>query len=145
MITVAILTWLAFFAILFELDWKWTYGTHHMWHSILGVIVLVCAFLAVRLLLSGTTIDVRLSATDWFPTPDAAHQTLLLLVLDPLVDHLIGSLFGRARDLLGHGQSSLRFMELVFVAPVRLVYLPFHRSIDLRNSRLLLRSTRLRT
>ena len=47
MITVAILTWLAFFAILYELDWKWTYGTHHMWHSILGVIVLVCAFLAV--------------------------------------------------------------------------------------------------
>lgn len=46
MITVAILTWIAFFAILFELDWKWTYGTHHMWHSILGVIVLICAFLA---------------------------------------------------------------------------------------------------
>ncbi|UJR14214.1 hypothetical protein I4U23_001207 [Adineta vaga] len=46
MITVAILTWLAFFAILLELNWKWTYGTHHMWHSILGVIVLVCAFLA---------------------------------------------------------------------------------------------------
>lgn len=47
MIAVAVLTWLAFFAILYELDWKWTYGTHHMWHSILGVIVLVCAFLAV--------------------------------------------------------------------------------------------------
>ncbi|CAF1353048.1 unnamed protein product [Rotaria sp. Silwood1] len=46
MITVAILTWIAFFAILWELDWKWTYGTHHMWHSILGVIVLICAFLA---------------------------------------------------------------------------------------------------
>ncbi|CAF1083425.1 unnamed protein product [Adineta steineri] len=46
MVTVAILTWLAFFAILLELNWKWTYGTHHMWHSILGVIVLVCAFLA---------------------------------------------------------------------------------------------------
>ena len=47
MIIVAVLTWIAFFAILYELDWKWTYGTHHMWHSILGVIVLVCAFLAV--------------------------------------------------------------------------------------------------
>lgn len=47
MITVAILTWIAFFIILFELDWKWTYGNHHMWHSILGVIVLVCAALAV--------------------------------------------------------------------------------------------------
>jgi hypothetical protein len=47
MFTVAVLTWIAFFAILFELNWKWTYGTHHMWHSILGVIVLVCAFLAV--------------------------------------------------------------------------------------------------
>ncbi|CAF3371041.1 unnamed protein product [Rotaria socialis] len=46
MITVAILTWVAFFAILFELDWQWTHGTHHMWHSILGVIVLVCAFIA---------------------------------------------------------------------------------------------------
>jgi hypothetical protein len=47
MLTVAILTWIAFFCILFELNWQWTYGTHHMWHSILGVIVLVCAFLAV--------------------------------------------------------------------------------------------------
>ncbi|CAF1094588.1 unnamed protein product [Adineta steineri] len=46
MCLVAILTWIAFFCILFELNWKWTYGTHHMWHSILGVIVLVCAFLA---------------------------------------------------------------------------------------------------
>ncbi|CAF4729236.1 unnamed protein product [Rotaria sp. Silwood1] len=43
---VAILTWIAFFCILFELNWQWTHGTHHMWHSILGVIVLVCAFLA---------------------------------------------------------------------------------------------------
>ncbi len=47
MIIVAILTWIAFFAILAELNWRWTYGTHHMWHSIMGVIVLVCAFLAV--------------------------------------------------------------------------------------------------
>ncbi|CAF3555241.1 unnamed protein product [Rotaria socialis] len=46
MIVVAILTWIAFFCILFELDWKWTYGTHHMWHSILGVVVLICAFFA---------------------------------------------------------------------------------------------------
>ncbi|CAF2996447.1 unnamed protein product [Rotaria sp. Silwood2] len=46
MITVAILTWIAFFCILFELNWRWTQGTHHLWHSILGVIVLVCAFLA---------------------------------------------------------------------------------------------------
>ncbi|CAF0914470.1 unnamed protein product [Adineta ricciae] len=46
MCIVAILTWIAFLCILFELNWKWTYGTHHMWHSILGVIVLVCAFLA---------------------------------------------------------------------------------------------------
>jgi hypothetical protein len=46
MCLVAILTWIAFFCILFELNWKWTYGTHHMWHSILGVIVLVCAFFA---------------------------------------------------------------------------------------------------
>jgi hypothetical protein len=49
MCLVAILTWIAFFCILFELNWKWTYGTHHMWHSILGVIVLVCAFFAVRI------------------------------------------------------------------------------------------------
>jgi hypothetical protein len=49
MFTVAVLTWIAFFFILFELDWQWTYGTHHMWHSILGVIVLVCAFLAVSI------------------------------------------------------------------------------------------------
>ncbi|CAF0897527.1 unnamed protein product [Rotaria sordida] len=46
MTLVAILTWIAFFCILFELNWRWTSGTHHMWHSILGVIVLVCAFLA---------------------------------------------------------------------------------------------------
>jgi hypothetical protein len=47
MTLVAILTWLAFLFILIEMNWTWTYGTHHMWHSILGVIVLVCAFLAV--------------------------------------------------------------------------------------------------
>lgn len=47
MLIVAILTWIAFFCILAELDWKWTYGTHHMWHSILGMIVLVSAFFAV--------------------------------------------------------------------------------------------------
>lgn len=46
MLTVAILTWIAFFCILAELNWTWTSGNHQMWHSILGVIVLVSAFLA---------------------------------------------------------------------------------------------------
>ena len=41
------MTWIAFFCILWELDWKWTTGHHELWHSILGLIVLVCAFLGV--------------------------------------------------------------------------------------------------
>lgn len=46
LVTVAIMTWIAFFCILWELDWKWTSGgSNEIWHSILGVIVLVCAFL----------------------------------------------------------------------------------------------------
>lgn len=47
MLVVAILTWTGFVLILIELKFKWTHGVHHMWHSILGMIVLVCAFFAV--------------------------------------------------------------------------------------------------
>ncbi|CAF0784716.1 unnamed protein product [Didymodactylos carnosus] len=45
MITTAVLSVIALLFILFELRWKWTSGTHHLWHSILGMIVIGLSFL----------------------------------------------------------------------------------------------------
>ena len=108
MFIVAVMTWLAFLFILIELDWKWTHGTHHLWHSILGLIVLVCAFFAVRtpiVLAAHETIgnDRSLLAFCWSGTAENWFSRLLYLVLGAL-DHCHPCpLLGHSSDLSWYG------------------------------------------
>ena len=106
MLVVAVLSWTAFVLILIELNFKWTYGTHHMWHSILGMIVLVCAFFAVseRAFHGSSRGDViLLLAPHQYYATNSVHETVLLLVLDQLASDFLGALSGDSRHISGHG------------------------------------------
>lgn len=49
MIFVLLLTLVSFLFALIELDWMWSQSGHALLHSILGVIVIICACINVKI------------------------------------------------------------------------------------------------